>query len=212
MSQSTRDHWNNVYTNADVPNLGWYEETPAPSLRLFEQCQLEQSAAVLDVGVGATTLIDALLEQGYHNLTAVDISAVAIGRLQERLGEKAASVRWIVDDLTAPLHLNQLSDITFWHDRAVLHFLTGESQRQSYFDTLKRVVEPGGYVMIAAFAIDGAKKCSGLDVHNYDSDMLAAALGDEFTLIDSFDYLYTMPSGDTRPFVYTLFRRAFIGR
>ena len=96
-----------------------------------------------------------------------------------------------------------------WHDRAVLHFLVEESQQQTYFSTLKKVVQKGGYVIIAAFSVGGAKSCSGLDVVNYDQNMLSERLGDDFELIEAFDYLYHMPSGDTNPYVYTLFQSKY---
>ena len=124
-----------------------------------------------------------------------------------RLGDDAARVRWIIDDLTSSAHINGSFAVDLWHDRAVLHFLTEESHRQSYFDTLRKIVKKGGFAIIAAFSLDGAKMCSGLDVKNYDANMLDELIGDEFTLLETFDYTYQMPSGDFRPLVYTLFRR-----
>jgi EEF1A lysine methyltransferase 2 len=207
MTQTTKKHWNNVYATNEVQNLGWYEGAPIQSLQLIAQCKLDKSAAILDVGAGATTLIDHLLQGGYTNITAVDISEIAIAALSKRLGDDATRVRWIIDDLTNTAHINKLLGVDLWHDRAVLHFLTKESQRQSYFDALREVVKKGGFAIIAAFALDGAKMCSGLNVKNYDAGMLDEMLGDEFTLLATFDYNYQMPSGDVRPFVYTLFRR-----
>jgi hypothetical protein len=150
------------------------------------------------------------MDEGYTNIAAVDISEAALERLKERLGEeKSLLVKWIVDDLTQPEHIDQLKDIALWHDRAVLHFLVKESWQQTYFATLKKIVQKGGFVIIAAFAIGGAKKCSGLDVVNYDRNMLSGKLGDDFELIEAFDHIYHMPSGKTRLFVYTLFQRKY---
>ena len=184
MNDTIKEHWDKVYSSNDTKKLGWYEEIPGPSIKLLTKCNLDKDAAIFDVGAGATTLIDYL-----------------IGK------KKSLSVNWIVDDLTRPKDINQLKDFALWHDRAVLHFLVEESWQQTYFSTLKRIVQKGGYVIIAAFSIGGAKKCNGLDVVNYDRNMLSEKLGNEFELIEAFDYIYHMPSGNTRPFIYTLFQK-----
>jgi len=208
MNNAMKEHWNKIYSSNDIRGLGWYEETPAPSIKLLSKCDIGKEAAILDVGAGATTLIDYLISDGYTNITAADISEAAIGKLKERLGEeKSALVKWIVDDISQPEHISQLRDVALWHDRAVLHFLLEESQRQTYFSTLKKVVKKDGYAIIAAFSMAGAKKCSGLDVVNYDCNMLSERLGDNFELIEAFDYVYHTPSGNARPYIYTLFRK-----
>jgi hypothetical protein len=131
-----------------------------------------------------------------------------LNKLKERLGEeKASHVRWIVDDITHPAYIQNLRDISLWHDRAVLHFLLKENQRQEYLSTLKKVVKRGGYVIIAAFSLEGAKKCSGLDVKNYDQNMLAEFLGEDFNLLEYFDCTYHTPSGEPRPYIYTLLQK-----
>ena len=174
----------------------------------MSKCNLSKGEDILDVGAGATKLIDFLIDSGYINITVADISDVALEKLKGRLGkEKSLSVKWVVDDLTEPKYINQLKDIALWHDRAVLHFLLKESQQQTYFATLKKVVQKGGYVIISAFSLEGARKCSGLDVVNYDQNMLSERLGNDFELIETFDYIYHMPSGNTRPFIYTLFQK-----
>ncbi len=208
MTDTIKEHWDKVYASNDTEKMGWYEETPEPSIKLLTKCNLDKDAAIFDVGAGATTLIDYLIDKGYTNITVADISKVALEKLKGRLGkEKSLLVNWIVDDLTRPKYINQLKDIVLWHDRAVLHFLVEESWQQTYFSTLKRIVQKGGYVIIAAFAIGGAKKCAGLDVVNYDRNMLSEKLGNEIELIEAFDYIYHMPSGDIRPYIYTLFQK-----
>ena len=203
-----KEHWNKLYSSNDTRELGWYEETPEPSITLLSKCNISKDAAILDVGAGATTLIDFFIDSGYTNITVADISEAALEKLKARLGaERSLLVKWIADDLTQPKYISKLKDIALWHDRAVLHFLVEERWRQTYFSTLKKVVQKGGYVIIAAFSIGGAKKCSGLDVVNYDCNMLSEKLGNEFELIEAFDYIYHMPSGNTRPFIYTLFQK-----
>lgn len=208
MAQSSQEHWNTIYTHAETTSLGWYEETPTPSLQLLAQCALPQNAPILDVGAGASTFIDHLLAQTYSTIIAVDISPAALAKLQQRLGPQASRVRWLVDDLTAPQHITQLEPVALWHDRAVLHFLVEDQPRQVYFATLRQLVKLSGYVIIAAFALGGATKCSGLPVRNTNGATLSAELGSDFTLVEAFDHTYHMPSGDPRPFVYTLFQRA----
>jgi SAM-dependent methyltransferase len=208
MNTDLKKHWNKIYDNADITGLGWYEPDPQQSLSLIEMSGVAKDASILDAGCGATTLIDRLLDAGYTNLTAVDISAAALQRLQERLGpERAAMVRWIEDDLSAPQHLQKIRNVALWHDRAVLHFLIDNRDRQTYRETLMAALQPGGFVIIAAFAVGGAQKCSGLPVHNYDEASLAEWLGSGFELLHSTPYLYHTPSGAPRPYIYTLFRR-----
>jgi len=203
-----KEHWNKLYSSNDTRELGWYEETPEPSITLLSKCNISKDAAILDVGAGATTLIDFFIDSGYTNITVADISEAALEKLKARLGaERSLLVKWIADDLTQPKYISKLKDIALWHDRAVLHFLVEERWRQTYFSTLKKVVQKGGYVIIAAFSIGGAKKCAGLDVVNYDRNMLSEKLGNEFELIEAFDYSYHMPSGNIRPYIYTLFQK-----
>ncbi len=205
----SKEHWDRIYENSPIDELGWYEEHPTPCLKMLELCNLRLSDTILDVGVGASTFIDCILELGYLRIVAADISVHAIRRLKHRLGKgRAAHVQWLVDDLASPEHIPFLRNIALWHDRACLHFLVDESHQQTYFDTLKRVLKRGGYVMIAAFSLEGAEKCSGLDVIRYDENMLAQRLGSEFELLESFHYTYYQPAGDPRPCVYTLYRRS----
>lgn len=208
MNDAMKDHWNEIYEALDVDELTWYEEIPEPSIKLLSRCDIDKDEPVLDVGAGASTFVDYLIDQGYSNIIAADISENALRKLKERLGsEKAGKVRWIADDITRSVHIRNLRDIAVWHDRAVLHFLLEEQQRDMYLSTLKKVIKKGGYVIIAAFSLKGAKKCSGLDVRNYDQTMLAEFLGGDFSLLEYFEYTYHMPSGKPRPYIYTLFQR-----
>jgi cyclopropane fatty-acyl-phospholipid synthase-like methyltransferase len=177
MNPSLKEHWNEIY-------------------------------AVLDVGAGASTFIDYLVKQGFKNIIAADISEIALNKIKERLDkEKASYVRWIVDDITNPVHIQDIRDIAVWHDRAVLHFLLEEKQQKVYLSTLKKVLKNKGYVIIAAFSLKEAKKCTGLDVKNHNQNLLAEFLGDDFKLLEYFDHTYYMPSGEPRPYIYTLFQK-----
>lgn len=202
---SSKEHWDNVYTNKPHEKLGWYEKDLSPSIELLNLADLKPSSRILNVGAGSTVLIDYLLEQGYENLIATDISEVSLQKLESRAGSK--HVEYIVDDLTHPNKLNHIAAVDLWIDRAVLHFFTDEKDQKTYFDLLKKLISPKGFVIIAEFNLEGALKCSGLDVCRYDTQMIAQGLGSEFELIKNFDYTYTMPSGDTREYIYTLFQR-----
>ncbi|HMB45030.1 MAG TPA: class I SAM-dependent methyltransferase [Candidatus Methanoperedens sp.] len=209
MNISMKEHWDEIYEALDVDELTWYEEMPEPSIKLLSKSHITKDETILDVGAGASTFVDYLINQGFKNIIAADISKIALNKLKERLGkEKTSSVKWIVDDITQPIHIQNLRDIAVWHDRAVLHFLLEERQQQMYLSTLKKVIKKGGYVIIAAFSLKGAKKCSGLDVKNYDQNMLAKFLGEDFRLLEYFYYTFYMPSGKMRPYIYALFQKS----
>lgn len=202
-----KQHWNKAYTKSEVENLGWYESDPNPSLELINNLNLPKNARIFNPGAGASTLIDSLLDEGFANIIANDISESALEKLKLRLGDQAAKVDWIVDDLVQPTHLQDIDAVDVWHDRAVLHFFTDEVDRRSYFNLLKQLVNPGGYVIIAAFHLEGAEKCSGLPVYRYNKNMIVDHLGEAFTLVKDFEHTYIQPSGNSRKYVYTLFFR-----
>ena len=208
MDDAMKDHWEHVYASKEIDRLGWYEEVSEPSISLISRCGIDKDAPVLDVGAGASTLIDYLVDHGYEDVIAVDISETALEKLRKRLGEEMSRrVMWITDDITKPVHIDKLSGIALWHDRALLHFLLGEKEREMYLTVLKKVVRKGGYVIIASFSLTGARKCSGLNVMNYDQKMLSDFLGEDFELIEYVEHIYYTPSGEERPYIYTLFRR-----
>ncbi len=201
-------HWDAVYEGKQATTLGWYEANPQPSLKLIEKCNLPVNARILHAGAGATNLVDFLIEKGFKNQIAVDISASGLRKLRKRLVfEKSGRVEWILDDLTRPFQLNVIPPVDLWHDRAVFHFFTEEKDQQIYLDLVHKLVKPGGFIVLATFNLQGAGACSGLPVKRYDAAMLAEKLGNSFNLLESFDELYTMPSGEERPYVYTLFQR-----
>lgn len=203
-----KSHWENVYATRETDNVGWYEAEPRVCIELFNECRLVAEDLIIDAGAGATTFIDWLVDSGFHNIVATDISRTALEKLKQRLGpERAANVSCIVADVTQPDALSNVTGAALWHDRALLHFLLEENQRQAYLSLVKRVLAPGGQVMIAAFSTEGAKMCSGLNIRQYDEEMLKEFLGDEFTLFKSRRHIHKTPAGDPRPYVYTLFKR-----
>ena len=208
MTSSLKEHWNKIYTQNSITQLGWYEARPFPSVQLIERCAVPENYPVVDIGSGTSTLISHLLEMGYQNLCAIDISDVALEKAKAILGEeRAARVHWMVDDITNPSTILQLKNVAIWHDRAVFHFLIEEQHRQTYYSVLEKVVMPGGFIIMATFAMDGATKCSGLPVQRYSVENLCSFFGDRFRLVECFDYTYRMPSGDLRPYVYARFQK-----
>ncbi|MFQ5532204.1 MAG: methyltransferase domain-containing protein [Candidatus Nanoarchaeia archaeon] len=208
MKKQLQEHWEKVYNSKETNQLGWYEEIPEQSLNLIKKCCLDKNEIILDVGSGASTLIDNLITMGYKNIIATDISETALSKLKKRLGEEtSSSVKFIADNIADSKQIQKLRNIALWHDRAVLHFLTKDDGRKGYLSTLLKVVKKGGYVIIAAFSLEGAEKCSGLDVRRYNQNMIQKFLGSDFKLLEHFSYLYYTPSGNARPYVYTLFKR-----
>lgn len=208
MTALLRDHWNKKYTDSPITELGWYESGPIPSIQLIESCAVPKHSIIIDIGSGASTLIANLLELGYQNLYAVDISDVALEKAKALLiKEQADQVHWLVEDITNPSTVLQIQNVAVWHDRAVFHFLTEEQHRHTYHSLLQKMLMPGGFVIMAAFTMNGATKCSGLPVQRYDAESLSKFLGKGFKLIESLDYSYQMPSGDMRPYVYTRFQK-----
>jgi len=204
------NHWDSVYSKTATDALGWYEATSAPTLQLIEACKLPKDATILNVGSGSSTLIDDLLDLKYSNIIASDLSLEALSQLKKRLKAAAENVQYIVDDLTNSIALKHLKNIDLWNDRAVLHFFLTIAERTAYFNLLRRIVKKNGYVIIATFAKEGAKKCCGLDVYRYNTAMLQESLGTDFELLKTVDYTFTNPNGDPRPYVYTLFKRVNI--
>jgi len=205
---SSKEHWNKTYTTSPITQLGWYEAQSFPSIQFIERCAVPKHYPIVDIGSGTSTLISSLLELGYQNLYAIDISEVALEKAKALLEkERAAQVHWIVDDITNPSTVLQLQNAAVWHDRAVFHFLTEERDRQTYLSLLQKIVMPGGFVIMATFAMDGATKCSGLPVQRYSAESLNEFFGDGLRLVESSDYTYRMPSGDLRPYVYTRFQK-----
>jgi len=208
MTTLLKDHWNKKYTDTPITQLGWYESKSIPSVQLIEDCAVPKHSPIVDVGSGTSTLVANLLELGYQNLFAIDISDVALEKAKTLLNkEQATQVHWMVDDITNPSSVLQLQNIAVWHDRAVFHFLTEEQNRQTYRSLVQKVVMPGGFIVIATFALEGAIHCSGLPVQRYSVDGLCEFFGDEFKLVESLDFTYKMPSGDVRPYVYARFQK-----
>lgn len=194
---TTHDHWSTVYRTKDPERVSWYTPRPTASLRMIEQAGLGADARILDVGGGATHLVDALLEAGYRHVGVLDVAPEALALARDRLGETGRAVEWFASDVLA-FETPHPWDV--WHDRAAFHFLTGPADRARYVDVLRASLAPGGTVVLATFALDGPERCSGLPVERYDADGLAATLGDGFRLVEHSRDLHTTPGGALQAF------------
>ncbi len=169
-------HWDRTYTEKSVEQFGWYEPDPGPSLALIDRCELSEDARIIDVGAGATLLVDQLLDRGYEALGVLDISAQALSVLRDQLApERAGRVRWINADITDPAVAEQIGPVDLWHDRALLHFLIDDGECERYVEALRATVVPGRHAVIAAFAVGGAEMCNGLARAQLRSRLLPAA-------------------------------------
>lgn len=201
----SKAHWEQVYQSKAADEVSWYAPHLATSLKLIEQATAgNRHGAIIDIGGGEATLVDDLLQQGYANVSVLDISQAAIDVASARLGPSAAQVHWICADITT----TALPDATFdvWHDRAVFHFLTDAADRVRYVQQVMRSVKPGGHVIVSTFGPEGPQKCSGLDVMRYSADALHDEFGRRFTLIDSSTELHATPFGTTQQFLYCFCR------
>lgn len=195
-------HWEKVYQSKAPDEVSWFQTQPALSLRLVEASGVGKTEGVIDVGGGASVLVDHLLEAGFSKLAVLDISAAALEHARRRLGQRADSVAWLEADVTT---FQSPRRFGLWHDRAVFHFLTNKADRRKYVETLQRTLTPGGHVVIATFALDGPPKCSGLEVARYDAASISAELGSEFQLLEQACEMHTTPWQTEQKFRYFRF-------
>ena len=196
-------HWNRVYETKPADTVSWYQRIPERSVSYIRKFA-EPSQTVIDVGAGASLLVDGLLDIGYENLIVLDVSAVGLEVAKARLSSRSGLVRWIVADVTKKPTLPQAD---LWHDRAVLHFLTEAEEQNAYRELVTDVVNPSGHLVLATFAPDGPERCSGLPVQRHDGVSLTKLLGAEFELLHEDRESHVTPAGNEQRFCWTVFRR-----
>lgn len=196
-----RAHWETVYSTKAPDQVSWFRPHLETSLNLIERAVPDVSASIVDIGGGESTLVDDLLERGYRNVTVLDISATALQLTKKRLGpDRERQVHWLLADIAQPGVLHDSYDV--WHDRAVFHFLTQESQRIAYVQNVIAAVKHGGHVIISTFGPEGPTSCSGLSVMRYDAESLHQEFGARFRLVESSKELHETPFGTTQQFLY----------
>lgn len=200
-----KEHWEKVYTSRQPHEVGWYEPHLLTSLTWIRDVSLPKYARIIDVGGGASTLVDDLLAEGYQRVAVLDLSHTALSVVKARLGRDADRVMWLEDDITScelPTHSFEL-----WHDRAVLHFLTKPNGKKKYLDALRKALKPGGRAIIGAFSPEAPPRCSGLPVERYTIEAMHKLLGREFTLERHHKELHITPGGTEQMYLYCQFQR-----
>jgi 2-polyprenyl-3-methyl-5-hydroxy-6-metoxy-1,4-benzoquinol methylase len=194
-----KEHWETVYSTKASDSVSWFQEHAETSLSFIKKLNLEKSASIIDVGGGASTLVDDLLINGYSRLSVLDLSGAALETAKKRLGSNSVNVQWFEADVTEvqfPKHQFEV-----WHDRAVFHFLTKLEERQAYIKNVLHSVMPNGHIIISTFAEDGPTQCSGLPVMRYSAEALHAEFGESFLLKEQLKEIHNTPFGTTQKFV-----------
>ena len=208
MSATTFDpkqHWEDIYAKKGTQEVSWFQAMPAVSLDLFAEYRVPRNARIIDVGGGDSLLVDHLLDRGFNDVTVLDISGKALTKAQERLGDRAAQVQWIEADATS-FDAPQPFDV--WHDRAVFHFLTSETDVDRYIEQLARLLKPGGLLILATFSGNGPEKCSGIPVHRYSEAEMMARLQKVCDRIKCFTIDHVTPFDTVQNFLFCAFRKA----
>jgi SAM-dependent methyltransferase len=196
-------HWDSVYGRIAVNEVSWYEAQPDKSIELIRATGLRLDDSIIDVGGGASYLIETLLQQGYHDLTVLDISSAVLETLRARLGQRSDDVTLLQEDVTT---FRSRRRYRLWHDRAVFHFLVQPDDRNNYVNALRSALRADGHLIIATFGPEGPQRCSGLPVVRYDAKTLANELGQDFRLVESSLHAHRTPSGAPQQFLYCRFQ------
>jgi SAM-dependent methyltransferase len=199
-----RAHWDSVYRAKREDEVSWFQASPSLSLDLIHATGVERHASIIDVGGGASRLVDALSEEGFANLTVLDVSEAAMEKTKARLGARATGVTWIVADVTT---WGPACTYDVWHDRAAFHFLTAPEERAAYAQRVLQAVRRGGHVIIGTFALDGPERCSGLPVARHSAESIGHVLGPSFRLIETRRHDHQTPMGGSQKFQFSRFQR-----
>jgi len=199
-----KQHWDQVYSSKSPLEVSWFQQEPVVSLKMIQDSVTDRSQPILDVGGGASVLVDRLLERDYTHLSVLDVSTNALDHARQRLGSRAEQIEWLVSDVTefSPPH-----KYACWHDRAVFHFLTTATDRAKYVEALLAALQPGGHLVLAAFSLGGPTMCSGLDIVQYSIERLGRELGDSFTFLEQVDETHITPAQQEQLFCYYRFVR-----
>ena len=205
VAMDKKAHWEDVYNQKKPDQVSWYTPHLDLSLRVLVNAGLNPSSCIIDVGAGASTLVDDLIERGMKAATVLDISAEALAVSKARLGQRASGVEWIEADITQAKLRKGYYDI--WHDRAVFHFLTDAEDRRRYVAVATNALKPQGQLVMATFSLDGPPRCSGLDIVRYSPQTLQAELGKGFRFIEALEEEHQTPFDTTQKFIYCRFEK-----
>lgn len=205
MSSQIKDHWENVFLNKKPTEMSWFQEKPETSLDFIRLAKLPETARIIDVGGGDSFLIDFLLEEGYENLSLLDISSKALENVKERLGEKGAKVEFICSNVVD--YQSEMQYFDFWHDRASFHFLTRKEDIDKYVELVGKSIKPGGYLNIGTFSDQGPLKCSGLEIRQYSEKDLNSMFEKEFKKVRCINEEHLTPFNTYQNFTFCSFQR-----
>ncbi|MCV6638612.1 class I SAM-dependent methyltransferase [Candidatus Albibeggiatoa sp. nov. NOAA] len=197
-------HWENIYQTKDHKSVSWYQEVPSISLELLDKVEASPEQSFIDIGCGASVLVDHLLERGFDNVTLIDLSSAALDIVKQRLGDKSQIPTYISQDITDD---SWVQSYDIWHDRAVFHFLTQQQDRQCYMHNLLKGLTPQGRAIIGTFSLEGPNMCSGLDIVQYDADKMQQELMGDLVLDSTETHTHIMPNGSKQEFMYFIIKR-----
>lgn len=204
MKYDAKGHWENVWTTKKSNEVSWYQQDPKTSIELILSTNPSKDARIIDVGGGDSNLVDTLLDLGFKNIAVLDISAKALERAKERLGDRAQMVTWIEHNI---MEFENDDRYDIWHDRALLHFLTSEENIKNYVELTRQHVRPRGYLIISTFSTKGPMMCSGLDTKQYSEESMKKLFSNGFEHIKSFEEEHVTPRGISQIFTYNVFRK-----
>ena len=199
-----KTYWETVYQKKQFEDVSWFEETPTTSIAFFEKLKLPKSAKIIDIGGGESRFVDYLLDNGFKNVTVLDISATAIDKKKRALGDKAQSVKWVVSDV---VDFQPTEQYDFWHDRATFHFLTQQSDIEKYVATIQQFVKRKGTLILSTFSENGPTKCSGLDIKQYSEKTLSERVEAFFTKVKCVVVDHITPFATVQNFIFCTFKR-----
>ncbi len=201
---TNKDYWERIYQNRSLSESGWYQPIPESSLNLIAASKISKEDRIIDVGGGDSLLVDHLLHLGYQDITVLDISQGAIEKAKKRLGPLAEKVTWICSDIT---EYQDSTTFDLWHDRACLHFLTQDADVKLYKEIVEQYISPKGTMILGTFSKTGPEKCSGLPIHQYDSNELTELFSGEFLSVESFETVHVTPSKTEQNYVFCRFKK-----
>ena len=202
MENAMKKHWETVYETKNPNQVSWTQEIPKTSLNFIHSFNTNKNAKIIDIGGGDSKLVDFLLDEGFQNITVLDISQKAIEKAQLRLGEKAKKVNWIVSNIT---DFKPTTQYDIWHDRAVFHFLTSQDQIDKYLEIVKNTVSE--HLIIGTFSENGPLKCSGLEIKQYSKETITELFQNEFQVLECFTEDHLNPFDTTQNFIFCSFKK-----
>lgn len=204
MNNDLKNHWENIYSNKDENEVSWFQTVPKTSHQLIKKLNLESNDNIIDIGSGRSRILKILIDEGFNNLSYLDISKEACKKSKIALGDDKSKVNWNVENV-----LNFESKIKYklWHDRAVFHFFTDKKDIEKYKEVAIKNISDGGYLALGTFSINGPKKCSGLDVSQYSEQSLYEIFKSDFNLLESFYIDHQTPFDTTQNFLFCIFKK-----